>query len=77
MFLTKPESIHDSVHSESINTYVLMNPWSVLIVKNKSNCLLVLDQMYKVLSGETEPTSLLRMFITCYTTLQTSELSDS
>ena len=33
--------------------------------------------MYKALLGETEPTSLLEMFITCYTTLQTSELLDS
>ena len=33
--------------------------------------------MYKVYSRETEPTSLLETFITCYTTLQTFELSDS
>ena len=33
--------------------------------------------MYKVPLGETEPTSLLRMFITCYTTLQTSKSLDS
>ena len=33
--------------------------------------------MYEVLLGETEPTSLLGMFITCCTTLQTSESLDS
>ena len=33
--------------------------------------------MYKVLSGETEPTSLLETSITCCTTLQTLELEDS
>ena len=77
MFLTKPEFIYNSVHSESINVCTLINSQSVLIVKNKSNYLLVLNQMYKVLSRETEPTSLLETFITCYTTLQTFELLDS
>ena len=33
--------------------------------------------MYKALLRETELTSLLEMFITCYTTLQTSKLLDS
>ena len=33
--------------------------------------------MYKASLGETKLTSLLRMFITCYTTLQTLESEDS